>query len=66
MDPIQSKEGNVMMWLNLAFLVFNMMYLIAVIRSVGIRYDRDFDLWTRRMRRATISKSFIQTGTNVS
>ena len=54
-----------MTYLNMAFLAFNMMYLVAVIRTVGIRYDRDFDLWTRRMRRVTVGNTFKQAGKRI-
>ena len=43
-----------MTWINVALLVFNLFYLVAVIRVAGMRFDNDYLLWHVRMRQATI------------
>ena len=35
------------------------LYLLAVNYQVGKHYDRDFDLWTRRIRHATMSGIYM-------
>ena len=51
-----------MTWINLAWFLLNCTYLLAVIRTVGKRFDADFHAWQTRMHDVTVASVFTQTG----
>jgi len=49
-------SGSLILWLGGA------LYLLAVIRTAGKRFDTDFICWQEQMHRATIGSVLTQTG----